>query len=284
MSSIRSLNEEGYNRLNAAGILDASIDARLLLEHVFDIDRQYILMHGADEADEAMAEKYLKLIDRRSEHIPLQHITGSQEFMGFDFWVNEHVLIPRQDTECLVEEAMIETEDGMDVLDMCTGSGCIIISLSKYKNGLNATAVDISEDALEVARANADKLDVAVDFYQGDLYKAIEGTGRTYDIIVSNPPYIASDVIETLMEEVRYHEPRLALDGDKDGLSFYKRIVEGSTTYLKPGGCLLFEIGYDQGGAVSAIMEDNGFIDVCVIKDLAGLDRVVKGRKRCLTS
>lgn len=286
MSSIRQLYAEGNGILERADIADAAIDARELLMYVLKIDRNYMLMHPDEDVDEVKKSEYLELIDKRSAHIPLQHITGVQGFMGLDFIVNENVLIPRQDTECLVEEAMIEIDDGMQVLDMCTGSGCIIISLMKYKNNLETTAVDISEAALSVARENARLNNVEVNFIRGDKFDALKEAGieGRYDAIISNPPYIASDVIETLMPEVRDHEPRIALDGDSDGLRFYRDIIEGAESYLAPGGVILFEIGYDQGEEVSRLLEVKGYIDVCVVKDLAGLDRVVKGRKRCLIS
>ncbi len=275
MPSYDELKNSGYNVLNRAGIADATVDAGLLLEYVTGMDRNGLLLYGNDEAPIDKAGEYLKLINRRAAHIPLQHITGHQEFMGFDFAVNEHVLIPRQDTECLVEEAMIYVGDGMKVLDVCTGSGCIIISLARYKNDLDATGCDISDKALEVARENADRNKADVKFVLSDLYDSIDGK---FDVIVSNPPYIARDLVDTLMEEVKDHEPRIALDGGEDGLDFYRRLLDGSADHLIPGGMVLFEIGYDQGSAVRALMEEHGLRDVTVVKDFGGNDRVVRGR------
>ena len=283
MKSINELRHMGSMILREAGIADADIDASLIMQYLLGVDKDHILAHGTDEVGEAEAEEYLKLIDVRKSHVPLQHITGHQEFMGLDFAVNEHVLIPRQDTECLVEEAMIVTEDKMRVLDLCTGSGCILISLLRYKNDLEGVGTDISKEALKVAAENAKRNKVSALFLEGDLYGALEGSsesGKRFDIIVSNPPYIRSSVIGTLMEEVRDHEPLKALDGGEDGLDLYRRIMEGTDEYLIPGGRILFEIGYDQGQAVSDLLKEKGFADVEVVRDLAGLDRVVKGRKR----
>ncbi|MCR5356298.1 MAG: peptide chain release factor N(5)-glutamine methyltransferase [Lachnospiraceae bacterium] len=285
--TINELRNECDGRLNEAGISDHLTDSMLLIMHVLNVSRDHILAHGTDPVEDDKAEKLLELVRRRCEHVPLQYITGHQEFMGLDFAVNEHVLIPRQDTECLVEEAMIETGDGMRVLDLCTGSGCILISLMKYKNQIDGTGIDISEKALEVASLNAEKNGVEAVFLCGDLYDALnkepEGSvssGSRFDVIISNPPYIRSDVIPTLMEEVKDHEPGVALDGGNDGLLFYRRMIEGADEWLIPGGCILFEIGFDQGDAVSGMLKDKGYRNVCVVKDLAGLDRVVKGHKR----
>lgn len=284
MSSLNELRSTAAKALLSAGISDAAQDAALLLQYVLDVDRNYILTHGLDTVPEVAERKYLLLTNRRCSHEPLQYITGHQEFMGLDFEVNEHVLIPRQDTECLVEEAMIETEDGMKVLDLCTGSGCILISLLKYKNNVEGLGTDISGAALEVALRNAACNGVKAHFLQGDLYEALTGSleydGTPFDIIISNPPYIASAVIDSLMEEVKDHEPAAALDGGEDGLDFYRRIIGGADKYLVPGGCILFEIGYDQGQAVSSLLSDKGYVNIKIVKDLAGLDRVVKARRR----
>ncbi|MCR5508287.1 MAG: peptide chain release factor N(5)-glutamine methyltransferase [Lachnospiraceae bacterium] len=279
--TIGSLRNEGMKRLSEAQVADASIDAALLLEHVMDISRSYLLAHPDEEADEAVCEAYLSLIGRRCEHVPPQHLTGTQEFMGLVFKVDKDVLIPRQDTECLVEEAMIETGDGMRVLDLCTGSGCILISLMRYKNDIYGVGTDISADALKVAADNARTNGVSAVFKQGDLYGALEDEDK-FDIIISNPPYIRSDVIPSLMEEVRLYEPHTALDGGPDGLDFYRRIIDGAAAWLIPGGCILFEIGFDQAEEVSDLLKEAGYTGISVIKDLAGNDRVVKARSRSL--
>ncbi|MCR4807761.1 MAG: peptide chain release factor N(5)-glutamine methyltransferase [Lachnospiraceae bacterium] len=275
MASYDELRNMGQTVLKEAGIDDAATDARLLLEFVTGLDRNGLIMQGPTQAGDDIEGRYKDLIDKRAAHVPLQHLTGHQEFMGLDFAVNEHVLVPRLDTECLVEEAMRYVLDGMRVLDLCTGSGCIIISLARYKNDLEAVGLDISKEALELARENALRNGVEVDFALSDLYEKAEGR---FDVIVSNPPYIRRDVIDTLMEEVKDHEPRIALDGGEDGLDFYRRLLDGADDHLIPGGMIFFEIGYDQGQAVSQLMEDHGFKDVTVVKDLAGNDRVVHGR------
>ena len=287
MWNYRDLYKNGEKRLLESGITDAAVDARLLLEFIMNTDRNYLLAHGGEPVEEAQAERYAALLERRAAHIPLQQITGFQEFMGLRFAVNEHVLIPRQDTECLVEEAMIETMDGMRVLDLCTGSGCILISLMKYKNELTGTALDLSREALAVAKKNAAYHQVPVTFVESDLFEKLPVPDEKFDVIVSNPPYIRTKEIETLMEEVRLYEPRQALDGSEDGLYFYREISRESGSYLVRGGKLLFEIGYDQGEQVCSIMRENGFEQIRVVKDLAGLDRVVCGTKlggkKCLT-
>lgn len=272
--------KEGREALLKAGIEEANWDARLLLEHVCGTDRNYLLVHGDQEVDSDKEETYFRMIDMRAKRIPLQHITNVQNFMGLDFFVNEHVLIPRQDTEILVEEVLRQMSDGCRILDMCTGSGCILISLLHYNNWCEGVGVDLSEKALEVAAKNAETLlknkssQSVYRFVQSNLFENVDGK---YDIIVSNPPYIKSDVIETLMPEVKEHEPRMALDGTEDGLYFYQRITETSKEYLNRGGMLYYEIGHDQAEAVSQIMKSEGFSDVQVVKDYAGLDRVVYG-------
>ena len=276
----RRLYEIGKDNLINADIADAVLDARLLLEFICHTDRNYLYAHGDEDVSPFLEEMYLQAIKKRAEHIPLQHITGRQEFMGLDFIVNEHVLIPRQDTETLVEEAMLCCNDGDSLLDLCTGSGCVLISVARYKNDLRTVGVDISEEAIEVARKNADRL-LEGDNYNkpelviSDLYKEIKGR---FDIITSNPPYIKTGVIEGLTPEVKDHDPMLALDGGEDGLILIRRIVEGAKDYLKPNGSLLMEIGHDQGEEVRDIYLANGFLDVEVVKDLCGNDRVVKGR------
>lgn len=271
----REAFEMGKGTLAAAGIEEAELDARLLLEEICGTDRNTLLVHGDRNVTEEELAQYKEMLEKRSAHIPLQQIIGRQSFMGLDFYVDENVLIPRQDTELLVEEALQELHDGMRILDMCTGSGCILLSLLKYSNDCEGIGVDISEEALKVAERNRVQLGLEnAAFIRSDLFEAVEGK---FDLLVSNPPYICSDVIDTLMPEVREHEPRQALDGSADGLHFYRRILADCRAYLKPGGMLLFEIGYDQGEAVKRLMEENGFLEVEVKKDYGGLDRVVLG-------
>ena len=268
--------ELGIKTLTEVGIGEAKSDTLLLLDAICHISRNDILVHGEVELDEDLVTAYKDALQKRCAHIPVQHITGVQNFMGLDFMVNEHVLIPRFDTEILVEEVMKFLHDGFSILDMCTGSGCILLSLLKYSNDCQGLGVDISTDALAVANTNKEKLGIEASFIESNLFEQVTGK---YDIIVSNPPYIRSDVIPTLMEEVRDHEPLLALDGTEDGLFFYRKIVAESPDYLNGGGMLFFEIGYDQAEDVSRLMEEEGYKDVTVVKDFASLDRVVYGRK-----
>lgn len=275
----RECYEQGCRTLQAAGIEEAILDARLLLEAVCGTDRNDLLVHGEQPVAPQAEEKYLKWIRQRAEHIPLQQLTGEQDFMGLTFSVNEHVLIPRQDTEILVEEVLKELHDGMRVLDMCTGSGCILLSLMHYSNDCEGLGVDLSAEALEVAERNVLKVLTPekaehVQFLQSDLFEKLEDK---FEIIVSNPPYIASAEVEKLMPEVRDHEPRMALDGTEDGLYFYRRIIEEAGKHLVSSGMLFFEIGYDQGQAVSELMRTEGYREVQVVQDYAGLDRVVFG-------
>ena len=277
----RSLVTEGGKLLQAAGVPEAELDAWYLLEYLRKergsrSDRQWYLLCREEEADMEEEEAYRELIGRRAKRIPLQQITGEQEFMGFPFLVNEHVLIPRQDTETLVEEAMEKSGKGDRVLDMCTGSGCILLSLLKLVPGLSGTGADISQEALKVAVENGKRLQTEAFFLESDLFEKVEGV---FDLIVSNPPYIASDEIGTLMEEVRDHEPIGALDGSADGLAFYRRLVQEGKDHLKSGGWMLFEIGCTQAEAVMELLKKGGFQEIYVKKDLAGLDRVVGGRK-----
>ena len=275
----RECYEQGCRTLQAAGIEEAALDARLLLEAVCGTDRNDLLVHGEQPVAPEAEEKYQNWIRQRAEHIPLQQLTGEQDFMGLTFSVNEHVLIPRQDTEILVEEVLKELHDGMRVLDMCTGSGCILLSLLHYSNDCEGLGVDLSAEALEVAGRNVLKVLTPekaehAHFLQSDLFEKVEGK---FEIIVSNPPYIASAEVEKLMPEVRDHEPRMALDGTEDGLYFYRRIIEEAGKHLVSSGMLFFEIGYDQGQAVSELMRTEGYCDVQVVQDYAGLDRVVFG-------
>lgn len=282
----REVYMEGRRVLESAGIGEAELDARLLLEYVCGTDRNDLLAHGEEAVADENRQRFEGFIAKRRERVPLQYLTGIQEFMGLEFKVNEHVLVPRQDTEILVEEALKHLHDGMRVLDLCTGSGCILISLLHYSNHCDGLGVDISKEALAVAEKNGRELlpeesaDSAVEafgrirFRESDLFEAVEGK---FDMVVSNPPYIPSGDIEGLMPEVGSYEPRGALDGGEDGLDFYRRIVKGIREHLYGGGMLFFEIGQDQAEAVRGLMEREGFLEIQVAHDYAGLDRVVYG-------
>lgn len=282
----RELYDECVTELKKAKIADAQSDSRLLLEYIADVTYNELHLHPDTLIQEREVRACRDAVKRRQKHIPLQHITGIQEFMGLEFAVNEHVLIPRQDTETLVEEAMRIGLSGLRILDMCTGSGCILLSLLHYSHACEGVGVDISDEALEVAVGNAKRLGIAADFINSDLFEGLKCKDSAdvensdnklkFDLIISNPPYIPTGVIPTLMEEVREHEPHIALDGSDDGLAYYKRIVNESPDFLVTGGRLMVEIGHDQGQAVSRLMTDRGYSEVSVVKDLAGYDRVVR--------
>jgi release factor glutamine methyltransferase len=265
----------GEEILEKAKVPDAKNDAWLLLTTAGKIDHTFYYMHMDEEMEEDTEKEYESLIRKRAERIPLQYITGEQEFMGLKFHVNSGVLIPRQDTETLVEEALKRVVPGMHILDMCTGSGCVLISILKNVQGVTGLGCDISKQALNVAKENAKRNDAAAEFERSDLF---DNVMDTFDMIVSNPPYIPSGEIPLLMPEVSQFEPVIALDGKEDGLYFYRRIIAESKDYLKPEGMLLLEIGCDQGKAVSEMMEYAGFSDVQVVCDLAHHDRVVYGK------
>lgn len=279
--TLHQLLHEGASNLAKAGDPEAQLDARRLLLEAFHLDTVHFLMNRMQVLEQtdtvkAAADHYREMIKKRCRRIPLQHILGSQDFMGLTFRVNSHVLIPRQDTETLVELVLKEQKDTKKkVLDLCTGSGCIAVSLAVLGGYEDVTATDLSPEALKVAEENAKALleqGKTVRLVQGDLFSCLEGR---YDIITANPPYIATEVIRGLQPEVKDHEPRMALDGDADGLGFYKRIAAQAGDWLNPGGCIYLEIGHDQGPAVSRLLKEAGFENIRIVKDTPGLDRVV---------
>lgn len=280
----------GVSILKSAEVPEAELDARLLLEFVCHTDRNTLLVHGDREVSVEERNRFMEFIEERAKRVPLQLLTNEQYFYGLPFYVNKHVLIPRQDTEILVEQALQIIKPGMKVLDMCTGSGCILISLMSVVKNVMGYGIDISAEALEVSGINAKRLlpeDYQPKWLKGDLFDAIsdEDASPPFDVIVSNPPYIPTCDIPLLMPEVKDYEPITALDGSEDGLCFYRKIIQKSREYLKEEGFLLFEIGYNQSEAVSLLMLEADYKDIIVIKDYAGLDRVVIGkRKRCLIS
>ena len=282
-------------KLEKAGVPDPLLDARFLLLDVFDMNFASFLVKRdrpltetengtnvteADTDTRKKIDKYWEMISKREMRIPLQQLTGVQEFMGLEFYVNEHVLIPRQDTETLVELILNEhKEKNISLLDVCTGSGCIAVSLAKLGGYADVTALDLSEEALKVAKSNGEKLlDHPVKFIKSDMFSALDPENR-YDVIVSNPPYIPSQVIEGLEPEVKDHEPRMALDGEPDGLKFYRILAEEGKKYLKNGGEIYMEIGWDQAKDVTEIFEAMGFSGLRTVRDMAGNDRVVCARK-----
>jgi len=291
----RLLVKEGEYRLAKAFCMDAKIDAEELYCFLTGMDKVALFLRANEEVDPETEKKYFELIARRAERIPLQHITGTQEFMGHTFKVSPDVLIPRQDTETLAEEAartiqntpkekltFMEKLRGVkewEVLDLCCGSGAIGISLAKICSNIKVTASDISSAAIKVATENADNLRAKIKFVEGDMFAP--HAGKKFDMIVSNPPYIRTAMISILQEEVKTHEPLGALDGGRDGLEFYRIIVDQAADYLKPGGFLMLEIGHDQGEDLRKMLKDDGrYTPAEVIKDLPGKDRVVKCKLR----
>ena len=272
---------EAIRLLRTHEVPDAATDAHLLIEHVSGLDRTGYFLHSRDEMPAGKQKEYFRLIAERGKRIPLQHLTGVQEFCGLEFVVSPAVLIPRQETELLVLRAcgLLENREKARVLDLCTGSGCIAVSIAHLLRGrtpeIRMTASDISAEALAVAGENARRNGTDITFVQSDLFENIEDG---FDLIVSNPPYIKSSVIPSLMPEVREHDPAAALDGGEDGLYFYREISRRAPRHLSAGGWLMFEIGFDQAAEVSLLMEKSGFKDITVRKDLSGLDRIVEGR------
>ena len=283
MKTLRQLLKEGEQRLMENQIENSTMEARYLLEYICDLNWAQYLLQADTEADPQEERRYREAVERRCSHYPLQYILGTAGFMGLDFMVNESVLIPRQDTEVLVETVLEKADiPGGKILDMCTGSGCILISLMALGSYGRGVGADISEDALRVARMNGifnrenwEKNGRGANdilWLQSNLFEKVSGR---FDVIVSNPPYIPAAVIETLMPEVRVYEPRLALEGADEGLEFYKKIAGAAEAYLKPEGWLFFEIGCEQAEEVSGILMENGFRNIHTVKDLAGLVRVV---------
>lgn len=282
----RTIYNEGTRILSF--LPDGKLDARLLLEAACGTSVQTLLVHPDRPVSEKEEEIYRSFLERRKSREPVAYILGHQEFMGLDFFVSPSVLIPNQDTETLAEEALRELKAGDRILDLCTGSGCILLSLLHYAPGTCGTGTDLSQAALDAARENGMRLcmEERVTWKQGDLFEALktgedsptEDASGYFDMIVSNPPYIRTGVIGTLEPEVRNAEPYMALDGGQDGLIFYRRIAREAPAYLKKGGRLLMEIGFDQGQEVSDLLKENGFKDVKVIKDYADNTRVVSGR------
>lgn len=272
--TLREILTEGEGKLVSAGVPEAKLNAWYLFAHCFSMTKSQFFLRADEEAEDNGYRRYQELLDKRSRRIPLEHLTGETEFMGLPFFVNENVLIPRQDTECLVEE-VLKFCDGADVLDLCTGSGCIGISLAKLAHCKSVMLSDISAEALKMAKKNAENNDVKVQIVESDLFQSIQGR---FDLVVSNPPYIRSGEIPKLMPEVCEHEPLRALDGSGDGLLFYRSIIREIGAFLKNDATVFFEIGADQGEAVSQLMHEAGFRNVEVKQDLAGLDRIVCGQ------
>lgn len=278
---IQELLFKGYELLKDNNVESYMLDSQILLGKVLNCHRVSIIINKDTEVSKEDAEKFLELIEQRRNKKPLKYITNETEFMGIDFFIEEGVLIPRPDTEVLVEEVLkeIEKRSFKSVCDVCCGSGAIALSIAWHNNAVEVECCDISPKAEEVTKKNIELLSLQnrVEFFPSDLLDFALKAQRQFDLIVSNPPYIRTDIIPTLMEDVKDYEPYIALWGGDDGLGFYRRITKQSKSALKEGGLLAYEIGYDQGKDVSQILIQNGFKDIRVVKDLAGLDRVVIG-------
>ena len=286
------LYERGRSLLSLSGVREAELDARLLLEAACHTSIVDLHTHSDRKVTEKEQEHYMAALAKRRQRIPLQLILGSQDFMGLTFSLTPGVLIPRQDTEIVVEEAMRNLHDGMRILDVGCGSGCILLSLLHYSNDCIGVGVDLSETALELSMKNAEELgirakrvdhwdskmheDAQAVFMISDLCANVEGP---FDVIISNPPYIPTAEIETLDPEVKDFDPKLALDGGEDGLDLYRRLVPEAFELLRSGGHIYLEIGYNQGEAVEGLLRETGFEEVWIVKDYAGKDRVVQGEK-----
>jgi len=280
---IKDILKNGIEKLKQANIEDASLKAKILLSHILGVTKEYLIIHGENEINDKLSNLYLQKVELLTNHEPIQYLINNQEFMGFNFFVDNNVLIPQPDTENLVEEvlAIINSlkkefvEKNMYVLDLCTGSGAIAISLSKIldSNRILIYGTDISENALKIAEENAMQNCSKVVFFKSDIFKNINESYK-FDIIVSNPPYIETKTIEILSEEVK-KEPHIALDGGEDGLYFYKEIINNAKKYLNPNGYLAFEIGYNQKSAVQELLDKNGYKNIYSKKDLSGNDRVI---------
>ena len=265
-----------YGIDNLKNIDDKSLKVRLILSHFMNVEKNYLITHDDEELSDEIEEKYKQGIEKLSKDVPLQYITNTQEFYGMKFKVNENVLIPRYDTEILIEETLKLAKDKDKILDMCTGSGIIAITLAKNVEKSNVFACDISLEALKVAKENNELHNTNVKFINSNLFEKIEE--KNFDIIVSNPPYITEKEMQKLENQVR-KEPELALYGGVDGLNFYRKITENAKEYLKKEGLLIFEIGYKQKEDVSKILIENKFKNIKCVKDLQGLDRVIIGEK-----
>lgn len=289
--TIKDLIIYGRTKLDRKYIDESVLKTRLLLESCLGKTREYMMVHLDEEVTRDVEEKFMSYISRAAQNEPVQYIIGKQEFMGLTFSVNKSVLIPRSDTEILVEEVIniVKTEinntsdaeivdKNINILDMCTGSGAIIISLAHYLKdyNINYYASDVSGDAIEVATQNGENNDVKINFMISDLFKSIPEI--KFDIIVSNPPYVERNVIENLDENVK-REPYIALDGGIDGLDFYKEIIKESNKFLNKNAYLCFEIGYNQRESVTNLLKENDYVDIHCIKDLGQNDRVIVSRK-----
>jgi len=278
--TVKELLNKSIDNLKDNKIEDASLASKILLAHLLEVDKSYLLVHDNLEISEQIEKEYLKIIDRLAKGEPLQYITKTQEFMKLDFYVDKNVLIPRADTEILVEEVLKLTKENNKILDLCTGSGAIGISLAVYNQSAEIYLSDVSEKALEIAYKNVHiyNIEDRTKIIHSDMFKSIQE--KEFDIIVSNPPYIEKETINKLDKNV-LNEPHLALDGGKDGLDFYRIIINNSKNYIKKGGYLALEIGYNQRESVCNLLkQEKVYEEIYCKKDLGGNDRVIVAKRR----
>jgi release factor-specific protein-(glutamine-N5) methyltransferase len=280
--TIGELINIGTKILNQVEIDSARLDAQLLLGKVLNKDKLYLIINNEEKVSNNSKKEYLALIKKRKDKLPIKYILGEGDFMGLDFFLEEGVLIPRSDTEVLVEQVLdiVSENESLEVCDLCCGSGAIGIALAHYRKNIRVDCIDFYAVPEKITKKNIirNQLEDRVNYIMSDLLEVPINEKKKYNVIVSNPPYIKEEEIDKLMQDVKDYEPRTALSGGEDGLLFYRKIVEDSKKTLIKGGILFFEIGYDQGKNVKTMMEDNGYGEVKVIKDLAGLDRVVFGK------
>lgn len=278
--TISELLNFGKKYLSSENIDTAVLDAQLLLMYVLNLSRVQILAHKELKIDYDKQSQYINLLKQRANRKPIQYIIGKKEFMSLEFEVNDKTLIPRNDTEILVE-TILNNYNIEYIMDMGTGTGCIAISLLYYNKNMKAVVVDINEEILNLARINAIKHRVQdrIEFIKSDLFESVPN--YKFDAIVSNPPYIPSDEIVNLMADVKDYEPKSALDGGYDGLDFYRKITSKAMHFIKENGFIFYEIGYNQTQEVSQIMIENGLENIKIINDLASLPRVIVGNKKC---
>lgn len=257
------------------------LKSRILLAHILNVEKEYLIIHDDEVLLSLQENEFFEKVNKLCSGVPIQYLTNSQEFMGFNFYVDENVLIPQPDTEILVENVISiiknlqkSCQKEITVLDLCTGSGIIGVCLKKYLQNVNVLSSDISSNALEIAKKNANLQNVKIDFIKSDLFENID---EKFDVIVSNPPYIKTDKINELSKEVK-NEPRLALDGGQDGLDFYRRIIKESTNFFRKTGYLALEIGYDQKEAVENLFKNFKYKEIKIFKDLSDIERVIIGK------
>ncbi|SCL91020.1 peptide chain release factor N(5)-glutamine methyltransferase [Sporanaerobacter sp. PP17-6a] len=283
---IKDLIRMGVKKLDGKKYSNPPLECVLLLAYLLDVDKTYIYIHNDEEVSSSVENKYFSLIDERRKGYPIQYILKEKEFMGISFYIEEGVLIPRPDTEILVQYVLDYIDEkykerDIKIVELGTGSGCISLSIAYYKKNVFVYSVDIDKKANAVAEENSKRLKLSdrVKILEGDLFQGIKNMGlkNSVDIIVSNPPYIPEDEIFGLQDEIKKYEPLWALDGGEDGLDYYRRIIPQSKEYLKNRGILVFEMGFDQGRKIKELMEKENFRNINILKDLQGLDRVITG-------